>query len=187
VILVKIVNRNVIFCERYLSQKNHKIFLPKTKGMFAKYPSRYIHVLLTAILLCYAATAIAQHQVEYAYDAAGNRIGRVATTLRLAVTPPTRVSQQPVDTVPPSVVPVGELSVKIWPNPTKGIIRLQVSGRRDDSSVGLRLYSSSGVLLKESEETTDIIEMDLGGFSAATYLLRFSCQGETRVVKIIKE
>ena len=92
-----------------------------------------------------------------------------------------------MDTVAPSVVPAGELSVKVWPNPTKGIIRLQVSGRREDSSVGLRLYSSSGVLLKESEETTDIIEIDLGGYSAATYLLRFSCQGETRVVKIIKE
>ena len=60
-------------------------------------------------MLCFTVNASAQHQVEYAYDAAGNRIGRVSTTLRLAVTPPARVSQQPVDTVPPSVVPAGEL------------------------------------------------------------------------------
>ncbi len=144
-------------------------------------------LLTTIVLLCCVNGVSAQHQVEYAYDAAGNRIGRVATTLRLAAEPPARVRQQPVDTVAPSVVPAGELSVKVWPNPTKGIIRLQVSGRREDSSVGLRLYSSSGVLLKESEQTTDIIEIDLSGLSAATYLLRFSCQGETRVVKIIKE
>ena len=156
--------------------------------MFVISRFRLLPALLTIIvLLCCVNAVSAQHQVEYAYDAAGNRIGRVATTLRLAVTPPTRVRQQPVDTVAPSVVPAGELSVKVWPNPTKGIIRLQVSGRREDSSVGLRLYSSSGVLLKESEQTTDIIEIDLSGLSAATYLLRFSCQGETRVVKIIKE
>ena len=158
------------------------------KNMFAKVSFHHFVCLLgMSLMLCFTVNASAQHQVEYAYDAAGNRIGRVVTTLRLAVTPPTRVSQQQVDTVPPSVVPAGELSVKIWPNPTKGIIRLQVSGRRDDSPFGLRLYSSSGILLKESEETADIIEIDLSGYSAATYLLRFSCQGETKVVKIIKE
>ena len=34
--------------------------MPKTKGMFAKYPSRYIHVLLTAfLLLCSAGSLFA--------------------------------------------------------------------------------------------------------------------------------
>lgn len=156
--------------------------------MFAKFSSQHIFILLTIIvLLCCTNAASAQHQVEYAYDAAGNRIGRVATTLRLAAEPPARIRQQPVDTVPPSVVPAGELSVKVWPNPTKGLVHLQVSGRREESKVALRLYSATGVLLKESEETADIIEIDLSGLSAATYLLRFSCQGETKVVKIIKE
>lgn len=108
------------------------IFTPKKKDMFVKSISRHIPVLLTiGFILFFAVGVSAQHQVEYAYDAAGNRIGRVATTLRLAAEPPARVRQQPVDTVAPSVVPAGELSVKVWPNPTKGLVRLQMSGRRE--------------------------------------------------------
>jgi len=150
---------------------------------------RIFSVLLTAgLLLCGTLGAIAQHQVEYAYDVAGNRLGRVAMTLRLnSQTPPSRARQLPADTIAPSVVPAGELSVRLWPNPTKGLVRLQVSGRREASVVGLRLYNASGVLLKESEETADITEIDLSGYPAATYLLRVTCQGETRVVKIIRE
>lgn len=87
---------------------------------------RIFSVLLTAgLLLCGTLGAIAQHQVEYAYDVAGNRLGRVAMTLRLnSQTPPSRARQLPADTIAPSVVPAGELSVRLWPNPTKGLVRL---------------------------------------------------------------
>jgi uncharacterized repeat protein (TIGR02543 family) len=63
---------------------------------------------------------------------------------------------------PTAVEPLSVASLKIYPNPTTGVVTVENGGAE------VQVYSLSGILLQQTRES----RIDLSGYAAGVYLLR---------------
>ena len=124
----------------------------------------------------------------YDYDNAGNRILRTTLTLRQTVATEADTSFANVSNTkqePYYEEIVGENNVKVYPNPTKGMVTLQLG---KPVKAGLyRLSDLSGKLLLDGTITTSIFTLDLSRYENGVYLLTLTLDGQTDTWKIIKQ
>ena len=124
----------------------------------------------------------------YDYDNAGNRILRTTVRLRQAVAAEADtifadVSNSKQEPYYEEIV--GENNVKIYPNPTKGMVTLQLG---KPVKAGLyRLSDLSGKLLSDGTITNPIVTLDLSRYENGVYLLTLTLDGQTDTWKIIKQ
>jgi len=139
------------------------------------------HILI-GILLLLAAMSVHAQTVTYAYDAAGNRTARVVTLAQNLATPqvaaksPTALSDV-----------VAEKKIIIYPNPTKGIVKVEITGYTDDTKASFRLMNMSGQTINARTADSSSQSFDLSNQAAGIYLLQITINGESVVWKIIKE
>jgi len=145
---------------------------------------------LSFFLLFVTVACIAQGNLPrtYDYDNAGNRILRTTLTIRQVVvaeadTSFADVSNSKQETFFEEVI--WENNVKIYPNPTKGMLTLQF-----DKPVKTGSYSLSdlsGKLLSDGTITNPIVTLDLSRYENGVYLLTLTLDGQTDTWKIIKQ
>ena len=124
----------------------------------------------------------------YDYDNAGNRILRTTVRLRQAVAAETDTSFADVSNSkqePYYEEIVGENNVKVYPNPTKGMVTLQFN--KPVKTGFYRLSDLAGKLLLDGTITTSIFTLDLSRYENGVYLLTLTLDGETDTWKIIKQ
>lgn len=124
----------------------------------------------------------------YDYDNAGNRILRTTVHLRQVVA--TDADTTLADKINSRQEPyyeefVGEKNVKIYPNPTKGMVTLQFDNPVNTGFY--RLSDLSGKLLSDGTITNSIFTLDLSRYENGVYLLTLSLEGQTNTWKIIKQ
>jgi Secretion system C-terminal sorting domain len=135
-------------------------------------------ILLFMLLL---GCGIASAQVSFGYDAAGNRISRtivLAKSLTKAAT---------TDSIPPATEMLGELQVKIYPNPTKGKLAVEVSGMKEPDTGTVSIFNMQGGLILQGTVSSSPTELDISGQPAGTYVMRISVGGKNTTWKIQKE
>ncbi|MDE6697264.1 MAG: T9SS type A sorting domain-containing protein, partial [Muribaculaceae bacterium] len=112
-----------------------------------------ISILLT--LLTIFAGNSSSKRIEYRYDNAGNRIIKeiVMTTRGLP-------SSEDEENNPVSDNLDGKI-IKIYPNPTKGIVKVEVSNIELIAEGSIYVYSLSGQTISHSNITTNITEVDI--------------------------
>jgi photosystem II stability/assembly factor-like uncharacterized protein len=78
--------------------------------------------------------------------------------------------------------------VKIFPNPTNGILNIQLKNT-DQTVQAIRLLSSSGQLINIGKPNLNSgnIQFDLSGLVSGMYFLQVSFSGKTELVKVLKE
>ncbi len=147
--------------------------------------NKRIYILLCAI--CFSMEAFAQNTIYYDYDNSGNRIKRHILYLKSA-----NVSD--LDSIPQEQVQkevatdqLGELTIKIFPNPTRGELTIELSGIGSSVSYNYQLYSFNGQLLKQKSSSKTLFAIDLNNYSAGVYILRLNVEGKYSEWKIIKE
>jgi hypothetical protein len=141
-----------------------------------------------------------QLQVQYDYDAAGNRIVRKTITLQLA--PP--VSPDSTETIPlPSdevvsqmyptsheyptfVEKIAQVEIKIYPNPTTEKITLEISDWQNLQTGTFILYSLTGQLLQTQPVHDAHTIVSLSGLPKGTYILKVQVNNLTEDWKVIK-
>jgi hypothetical protein len=79
--------------------------------------------LLACLLISVLYSAHAQTNYEFTYDACGNRLTRAVITLKSATTPDS-IFAQIKDEIQEDMI--GLQKVRIYPNPTKGLIRIDL-------------------------------------------------------------
>lgn len=133
-------------------------------------------------LSCFAQTAIPR---TYDYDAAGNRILR--TTIELRST--TVHFDNAVGFVSDSYQSpyyeeiIGNTGIKVFPNPTHGLVTLQFE---QPVKNGLyQLFNLSGKQLSEGSIATSTT-LDLSGYPTGVYMLTITLNDEKETWKIIK-
>lgn len=147
-------------------------------------------ITLVFLLLFVTLSCLAQGNLPrtYEYDNAGNRILRTTVRLRQAVAAETDTSFADVSNSkqePYYEEIVGENNVKVYPNPTKGMVTLQFD---KPVKTGLyRLSDLSGKLLSDGTITNPIVTLDLSRYENGVYLLTLTLDGETDTWKIIKQ
>ncbi|MDR1730418.1 MAG: T9SS type A sorting domain-containing protein [Prevotellaceae bacterium] len=137
------------------------------------------------------ALSVSSQRVEYTYDNAGNRLTRtiiLPSTLRSAAV---AVDEEPEEEPLPQQKVysdhLNQTDILIYPNPTKGLLRVKISGNAENKPVGLQVYDASGrVLLQESNAGSSTI-LDLSNQPSGIYMLRLVSDREKKEWKIIKE
>lgn len=134
--------------------------------------------------LCFSQTV---NEYNYGYDESGNRILREIIMKKSA--------QLPVDSLTSAKAKVGEASFKelfgekqitITPNPTKGLITVQIPLSEMDN-VQIALYDLRGGLLLEYKNVGSITAIDLSNEPPGTYLMRIFINNKPSTWKIIRQ
>jgi hypothetical protein len=140
-------------------------------------------LLFMALTLCVNAPVAAQ-SVEFVYDEAGNRISR---TIVLA-TPNLRSGATDTDaTSPLEEQPAAGLQLVIYPNPTAGLLQVELSGMATDETAQLALFDLQGENLLQTTVTSQIVPVDMSKYPAGVYLLRLTLRGRPTDYKIVKQ
>ncbi|GHT72203.1 hypothetical protein AGMMS50262_00170 [Bacteroidia bacterium] len=119
--------------------------------------------------------------VTYAYDSAGNRTSR---TVRLSS--PAKSSENPAEEIVFEDL-VSKHEVKIYPNPTKGVIAVEIFNFNAEVTADFLLTDLSGKVIYRLPAVSGYETLDLSRQPDGLYVLRLTVNGEATVWKIIKE
>jgi len=146
----------------------------------------YRFTLLPLLFMLWFAPNVLGQEVKYVYDAAGNRTQRVINL------PKTRSAETETDAWATLEMPryedmLGERKVIIYPNPTRGMIRIEFQGYGDIENGRLLLYDIQGRLLRQVNNVESSVTLDLTPYPAGIYILHLMAGFERSEWKIIKE
>ena len=117
-------------------------------------------------------------EIAYQYDDAGNRTARIITlfgSLRSSEMP------APIDEV------IAEQSIKIYPNPTEGMLAVEIINYSDEMSIDFLLLNLSGSVIEQRSTSTAYSTFNISDHPNGVYLLRITINGESKTWKIIKK
>jgi hypothetical protein len=138
------------------------------------------NMLLICILLLVGAVAFGQNtKVEFGYDTAGNRTSRQIVSIGKSAF----IS----DTIAISEEKVGERSIKLFPNPTPGIITMAISQLEPAEKVRVFVTDMKGRVLIREEQNNPNLKIDLSAYPSGFYILSAIIGSERKEWKIIKE
>lgn len=138
--------------------------------------------ILPFILLLLALTAKAQQKLSYAYDGAGNRIER---TIVMALS-----SADSADGTWNALFfeeQIAGKQLKIYPNPVREQIAIQIPGYEYSSQGEFVLLDISGSMLHRGAIDSEVTLVNMSRFATGTYVLHIIDGDERTVWKIIKQ
>ena len=136
------------------------------------------------LLILVIISASSQNIVSYAYDYAGNRISR--RVVNLTPTPP-HVKKQ-LDSIPaPVEEKLGDRTITIYPNPTKGALAVDITGGDNKDELIITLFSAQGVQLQSSRATSGKTPVEMAAYPRGWYILRVKAGEKMTEFKIIKQ
>ena len=136
-----------------------------------------------AILLLLAAMNICAQSVTYMYDNAGNRTDRVISMNSTR----SQTTEDTEETTPTLSDLIAEKAITIYPNPTKGMLSVEIKEYSDELQAEFRLMDMSGRMIFDRKANTNYQTFDLSGQPAGIYLLQIRINDESVVWKIVKQ
>lgn len=136
-------------------------------------------LVLISVLLC-SITGFSQ-TVRYSYDAAGNRVLREIVLSRQKSVESENKSESPLEDK------LSDKTVKIYPNPTKGELKIEIVNWDDECSGNVYVYSTNGVLIKEYKLLDNMQIVDISAEPVGLYILKIDLNKNTSTWRIIKE
>lgn len=137
------------------------------------------HFLLF-FLFCSTPLLFSQN-IAYRYDASGNRIERVIIFRAQAKSKEEKVEETSIKDA------VAEHKITIYPNPTKGLLSVEVSEYSDTTKTEYSLSNISGNTLLRQKGVSSLTSFDLTQYPSGIYLLLININGKQTAWKILKE
>lgn len=137
-----------------------------------------IFTAFVSVLFCCTVSA---QSIEYGYDACGNRVARQIVLEKTNKSLSVASVQEDF-----SEEQLGEVQVRIYPNPTHGHLKVVLQGV-DELQGAIEVYDTQGhciAILTNAEHENDI---DLSPQPNGIYLMRLMINGEVSTWKIIKK
>ncbi len=143
------------------------------------------HFLILCLMALVPLSASSQNQiVSYAYDQAGNRISR--KIVDLSVNPnPTHVKKS--DDPAPIEDQLGERKIAIYPNPTKGMLGVEITGGEAKDAIRIQLFNADGKQLQNKKAESGITPLNLTAYPTGWYILRVQAGEKMTEFKIVKQ
>jgi len=129
----------------------------------------------------------AQDKITFGYDAAGNRISRTIVFATPQPAPPAPAEDK--DKEEKTVVHTEMLSkieLKIYPNPTEGLLKVEINNLPEDVKANIWLYDMSGRMINFFGDVADEISINISNQPAGIYLMRVVAGEQRTEWKIIK-
>jgi hypothetical protein len=128
--------------------------------------------------------------VKFTYDSNGNRTSMVlipvqlkSGTINFPILDPDKLALSQNQKEP---IPEGQPFVKIYPNPTKGILKIEIFNYKDESSTSLKLFDLSGVELISLNKLNPNFDLNLSLKNNGVYILKIMIDDLMFNWKIIK-
>ena len=146
-------------------------------------------IMLFISILLVTSGLKAQNKISFAYDAAGNRVSRTielpASPAMLGATGSKAAAREDENFFTESLA---EKEIKIYPNPTRGQLRVEILGYENlDKNSFIQVFTSSGALLYKSTALSQTNDINLTSKPAGLYLMVITIDGERSTWKIIKQ
>ncbi len=132
-----------------------------------------------SLLLLLSDMMPAQNRIGYSYDSAGNRVQRAIILQAPKAPPVSKIRESFTDNF-------GKRSIKIYPNPTLGRIRVSIAGFGGEDNCELTVYSASGQQIFKETNARALTYIDFSKQLSGIYLLKIVLNGELTTWKIIK-
>ena len=128
-------------------------------------------------------TSSQTRNVQFTYDNAGNRIGRAIV---LAQAPKSRGFAN--DSVKTEIYTdiFADYQLRVYPNPTKGDLKIELCGLPDGEIYHLLITDASGVVIVNRRTSENPTVADLTEFPAGIYIMRLQYKNFTKDFKIIR-
>jgi len=130
---------------------------------------------------------------NYTYDENGNRTSRSLIVKRLGTKslnlPIAGKEEFPVDSLDNEkvITTEGELNVNVYPNPNKGLIKIDILNMPINAKTEAKLYDLSGTNLMIRKNFDSHYEMDISHFKDGIYILRIQINGSLFNWKVMKK
>ena len=145
--------------------------LNKTKSMK--------ETLIISLMLALSYHVSAQDRVGYTYDAAGNRIKK-----EIVLNSQQAIRRQMADAVSETL---SEKTIRIYPNPTKGRLKVDITGYEHSDKCTLLIVNMAGQQVLSSNASSASTELNLSSQPNGLYILRIKLNDEESTWKIIKK
>jgi len=129
-----------------------------------------------------------QGTVNYGYDAAGNRVSRTIT-IPSSPTKPAPAPETQEEEPPPVIYTemLSDIVLKIYPNPTDGVLNVEIHNLPEGQTADILLYSLSGELIKSYRGIGEYAIVDISAQPQGTYLMKIRAADYKTEWKIIKK
>lgn len=161
-----------------LSDRYNKIFTN-----FATNKMQDLKTILILLFVTVATNTATAQNVSYTYDAAGNRIKREIVMRRNGA--PTRGAKGETEEVYSEML--SKKQVRIYPNPTSGLLKVEVLNVGNEESCTLRLFNSVGTQLISTTTASTASTLDISNQPNGIYVLHIAIGKEESTWKIIKK
>ena len=135
--------------------------------------------LFTWFFVCSGGVRAQQAVYTYSYDASGNRIRRTVLVLSRDDASGNMDGDGKVAAM------LDDGGVRVYPNPTKGVVTIEITDGGDVS--GYRLSDAQGRMMLGGRCGSPSLRIDLSGRPTGTYLLEVVLGTERRHYQIIKQ
>ena len=142
--------------------------------------------ILLVILSIIAGIANGQTDpVSFSYDDNGNRIHRAIIVQKsMIVQFPTTELSLDQNLIPPE--PVGDMTIKIYPNPTRGILKLEIQNIASEETPTYMIFDLNGTLHISKKLVSPETNIDISHLKDGLYILRIIIGKDISDWKIIK-
>ena len=139
--------------------------------------------LLSVVLSMWAGLDICAQRIKYTYDNAGNRLTR-----QKEIVIQTRGALSDDEGEPSTYEEkLSETKVTIYPNPTRGILKIDISGVEKFENARISLYDLTGTLLQQWGSISQSNMVDISDRTPGMYIMQIVYNGNTSSWKIVKE
>lgn len=138
--------------------------------------------ILLSLTLLLAMAVKAQQKLSYAYDAAGNRVGRTIVLEPRSASD----SENPADTVFFEET-LDDTQVRIYPNPVETQMTIRVSGYAPSMQGEYSLYNITGIIVAKRRITGETTLVDMGRYPKGIYILHIILNGQPTAWRVIKK
>lgn len=141
----------------------------------------FILMLLSVVSL----EGMAQSNIQFTYDHAGNRIGRAVVLASAAKT--RQAANDSIDTEPEIYKDTfAEYQLHVSPNPTLGELKIELRGLPEGETYHLLIVSASGKVIVDRKTSDNPTVADLTECPAGVYVMRIKYKDYTKDFKIIR-
>lgn len=143
--------------------------------------------ILTCLLVAVLFSGIthAQTNFGFTYDASGNRLTRAVILLKSATIPSDSLQAKQAEKI--SEEQIGLQKTLIYPNPTKGLLRIDLPALTQQEAI-ISLYDSNGRLIIQQHAVELNNELNLYTYPSGIYIMSIQIgQNDRKEWKIIKE
>jgi len=147
---------------------------------------KYFRILLSLIMLWAVATSLKSQtqnspnkEVYYKYDLEGNCISRNVITLTKSISSEQEYKKD-------VVFEDKETKIIIYPNPTKGLLKVEIPDYRENEKSFYSIYDLNGKLYIKKKAKGKQSHLDISNYPDGTYILQINRKGKNSSWKIIK-